>query len=123
MLDVLRGAIHDFLQHRFQAPPFGWVPDRRNFAGQTSGKAAALEAVKKAVDENYSTYSPVEGYLELREAICKKFKRDNNLEYKILARLRNSTYENTNKVTLHKNTKSSKVIHNLVWLLAGIIFT
>ena len=40
------------------------------------------EAVKKAVDENYSTYSPVEGYLELREAICKKFKRDNALEYK-----------------------------------------
>ena len=40
------------------------------------------EAVKKAVDENYSTYSPVEGYLELREAICRKFKRDNNLDYK-----------------------------------------
>ncbi|MCC9073074.1 pyridoxal phosphate-dependent aminotransferase [Flavobacterium sp. F-65] len=40
------------------------------------------EAVKKAVDENYSTYSPVEGYLELREAICKKFKRDNGLDYK-----------------------------------------
>lgn len=32
------------------------------------------EAVKKAVDENYSTYSPVEGYLELREAICKNSK-------------------------------------------------
>jgi aspartate aminotransferase len=40
------------------------------------------EAAKKAIDENYSTYSPVEGYLELKEAICKKFKRDNNLEYK-----------------------------------------
>ncbi len=40
------------------------------------------EAAKKAIDENYSTYSPVDGYLELKEAICKKFKRDNNLEYK-----------------------------------------
>jgi len=40
------------------------------------------EAAKKAIDENYSTYTPVEGYLELKEAICKKFKRDNNLEYK-----------------------------------------
>lgn len=40
------------------------------------------EAAKKAIDENYSTYSPVEGYLELKETICKKFKRDNNLEYK-----------------------------------------
>ena len=40
------------------------------------------EAAKKAIDENYSTYTPVEGYLELREAICKKFKRDNNLDYK-----------------------------------------
>jgi aspartate aminotransferase len=40
------------------------------------------EAAKRAIDENYSTYTPVEGYLELKEAICKKFKRDNNLEYK-----------------------------------------
>ncbi len=40
------------------------------------------EAAKKAIDENYSTYSPVEGYLDLKEAICRKFKRDNNLDYK-----------------------------------------
>jgi aspartate aminotransferase len=40
------------------------------------------EAAKKAIDENYSTYSPVDGYLELKEAICRKFKRDNNLKYK-----------------------------------------
>jgi len=38
-------------------------------------------AAKKAIDENYSTYSPVDGYLELKEAICRKFKRDNNLTY------------------------------------------
>ena len=40
------------------------------------------EAAKKAIDENYSTYTPVEGYAELKEAICKKFKRDNDLDYK-----------------------------------------
>jgi aspartate aminotransferase len=40
------------------------------------------EAAKRAIDENYSTYSPVEGYMELKEAICRKFKRDNDLEYK-----------------------------------------
>ena len=40
------------------------------------------EAAKKAIDENYSTYTPVEGYLELKEAICRKFKRDNNLDYR-----------------------------------------
>ena len=40
------------------------------------------EAAKKAIDENYSTYTPVEGYLDLKEAICRKFKRDNNLDYK-----------------------------------------
>ncbi|MFZ4105892.1 pyridoxal phosphate-dependent aminotransferase [Flavobacterium sp.] len=39
-------------------------------------------AAKKAIDENYSTYSPVDGYQDLKEAICRKFKRDNNLEYK-----------------------------------------
>jgi aspartate aminotransferase len=40
------------------------------------------EAAKKAIDENYSTYSPVDGYAELKDAICRKFKRDNNLDYK-----------------------------------------
>jgi len=40
------------------------------------------EAAKRAIDENYSTYTPVDGYLELKEAICRKFKRDNNLDYK-----------------------------------------
>ncbi len=40
------------------------------------------EAAKKALDENYTHYSPVPGYLDLREAICLKLKRDNNLDYK-----------------------------------------
>lgn len=39
------------------------------------------EAAKKAIDDNYSTYTPVDGYADLKEAICKKFKRDNNLAY------------------------------------------
>src|SRR5688572_18386880 len=39
------------------------------------------DAAKKAIDDNYSYYTHVSGYLELREAICKKFKRDNNLDY------------------------------------------
>ncbi len=40
------------------------------------------EAAKRAIDENWSTYSPVDGYPELKEAIVRKFKRDNNLDYK-----------------------------------------
>lgn len=40
------------------------------------------EAAIKAIHDNYSTYTPVDGYVELREAISKKFKRDNNLDYK-----------------------------------------
>lgn len=39
------------------------------------------EAAKKAIDENYSHYTPVAGYLDLREAICKKLERDNGLAY------------------------------------------
>lgn len=38
-------------------------------------------AAKKAIDENYSHYTPVAGYPDLREAVCVKLKRDNNLEY------------------------------------------
>ncbi|WP_052911147.1 pyridoxal phosphate-dependent aminotransferase [Riemerella anatipestifer] len=38
-------------------------------------------AAKKAIDDNYSHYSPITGFLELRQAICNKLKRDNNLDY------------------------------------------
>lgn len=40
------------------------------------------EAAKSAIDENYSKYTPVGGYLELRKAICEKLKRENNLLHK-----------------------------------------
>lgn len=39
------------------------------------------DASKKAIDDNFSHYTDVSGYLELRESISKKFKRDNNLDY------------------------------------------
>ena len=39
------------------------------------------EAAVNAINENYHKYSPVDGYLDLKKAICKKFKRDNNLDY------------------------------------------
>ncbi|PTL34166.1 aspartate aminotransferase [Prevotella sp. oral taxon 376] len=38
-------------------------------------------AAKKAIDENYSKYSPVAGYASLREAIARKLKRENDLNY------------------------------------------
>jgi aspartate aminotransferase len=40
------------------------------------------DAAKKAIDDNWSHYTPVPGYLDLRQAICEKLKRDNNLDYK-----------------------------------------
>ena len=39
------------------------------------------QAAKKAIDENYSHYSPVPGYLELRIAIAEKLKKENGVEY------------------------------------------
>lgn len=39
------------------------------------------DAAKQAIDENYSSYTPVDGYAELKAAISNKFKRDNNLDY------------------------------------------
>ncbi len=39
------------------------------------------EAAKKAVDENWSRYSPVTGYADLRKAICEKLRKENGLEY------------------------------------------
>lgn len=40
------------------------------------------EAAKQAIDDNYSSYSPVDGYVDLKQAIITKFKRDNGLNYK-----------------------------------------
>ena len=40
------------------------------------------EAAKKAIDENYNSYTPVDGYLDLKKAIIKKFERDNGLIYR-----------------------------------------
>lgn len=40
------------------------------------------EAAKNAIDENYSHYTPVSGYPETKEAIIRKFKRENNLDFK-----------------------------------------
>ncbi|MBC7872854.1 MAG: pyridoxal phosphate-dependent aminotransferase [Ferruginibacter sp.] len=40
------------------------------------------DAAIQAIHDNYSHYTPVPGYLDLREAICTKLKRDNNLDYK-----------------------------------------
>lgn len=39
------------------------------------------DTAKKAIDDNFSYYTHVSGYVELREAICKKFERDNGLHY------------------------------------------
>ncbi len=38
-------------------------------------------AAKQAVDDNFSFYSPVPGYLSLRQAVCEKLRRENGLEY------------------------------------------
>jgi len=39
------------------------------------------ESAKKAIDDNWSHYTPVAGYLDLRESICRKLERDNGLQY------------------------------------------
>lgn len=39
------------------------------------------EAAKRAIDQNYSRYTPVPGYLSLRQAVCRKLKSENGLDY------------------------------------------
>ncbi|WP_353134002.1 pyridoxal phosphate-dependent aminotransferase [Pseudopedobacter sp.] len=45
--------------------------------------AHVKEAAKKALDDNYTRYSPVPGYPELRQAIVNKLKTENNLDYDV----------------------------------------
>lgn len=40
------------------------------------------EAAIQAINDGYNSYTPVDGYAELKDAVIKKFKRDNNLTYK-----------------------------------------
>jgi aspartate aminotransferase len=40
------------------------------------------QAAVQAINKNYNSYTPVDGYGDLKEAICRKFKRDNNLVYR-----------------------------------------
>lgn len=63
------------------------------------------EAAVKAVYENYNHYTPVGGYLELKEAISRKFKRDNNLDY------------NTSQIVVSTGAKQS--IFNIIQCLVG----
>ena len=65
---VLQDAGHDIISLSLGEPDFD-TPDFIKTAG------------KEGIDQNYSHYMPVPGYLDLREAISKKFKRDNNLDY------------------------------------------
>lgn len=44
--------------------------------------AHVKEAAKKAIDDNFSFYTPVAGYLSLRKAICEKLKNENGLDFK-----------------------------------------
>src|SRR5680860_681034 len=39
------------------------------------------DAAIQAINDNYNSYTPVDGYVELKDAIINKFKRDNNLTY------------------------------------------
>lgn len=39
------------------------------------------QAAKNAIDQNFSYYTPVVGYFDLREAVCRKLKRENGLDY------------------------------------------
>ncbi|MDE5552489.1 MAG: pyridoxal phosphate-dependent aminotransferase [Muribaculaceae bacterium] len=39
------------------------------------------EAAKRAIDENYSRYTPVPGYMSLRKAVCEKLRRENGIEF------------------------------------------
>lgn len=64
----LKAKGHDVISLSLGEPDFN-TPDK------------IKEAAKKAIDDNYTFYTPVSGYLDLRQAICDKLKKENNLTY------------------------------------------
>jgi aspartate aminotransferase len=65
------------------------------------------DAAIKAIQDNYNSYTPVNGYLDLREAICNKFERDNKLTY------------NSNQVVVSTGAKQSLANVTMVLLNPG----
>ena len=65
----LKAQGKDVINLSIGEPDFNTPEEIKNFA-------------KQAIDENWTHYPPVSGYPDLREAISKKFMRDNNLDYK-----------------------------------------
>ena len=63
------------------------------------------DAAKTAIDDNYNWYTPVNGYLSLREAISRKFKRDNVLNY------------NPNQIVV--STGAKQALSNIVMVLVN----
>ena len=63
------------------------------------------DAAKQAIDDNYNWYTPVNGYLSLREAISNKFKRDNVLNY------------NTDQIVV--STGAKQALSNVVMVLVN----
>lgn len=59
------------------------------------------DAAKKAIDENFSHYTPVQGYDDLLQAICDKLKRDNQLQY--------------DKTQIVVSTGAKQCIANICW--------
>jgi len=65
------------------------------------------KAAIKAIEDGFNSYTPVDGYVELREAVSRKFKRDNNLDYK------------TNQIVVSTGAKQSLANVALVLLNPG----
>jgi len=65
------------------------------------------DAAKEAIDQNYSSYSPVDGYGDLKQAIATKFKRDNSLTY------------STNQIVVSTGAKQSLANIAMVMLNEG----
>ncbi len=65
----LQAQGHDVINLSIGEPDFNTPDTVKDFA-------------KQAIDDNYTHYTPVSGYLDLRQAISNKFKRDNGLDYK-----------------------------------------
>ena len=63
------------------------------------------KAAKQAIDDNYNSYTPVDGYGDLKKTICNKFKRDNGLNYE------------TNQIVISTGAKQS--IANTIQVLVN----
>ena len=77
------------------------------------------DAIKKSIDDNDTHYTPNKGYIELREAICDKFKKDNQIDRK--RRVWDKHWQNTGKALTNHEWRRLRMLQFAMYFFGAAV--